>query len=249
MGPIKTMRRFFSPLEHFIDGSVTLSHEETRHLRDVLRLQEGDAASVFDGLGREFGCKIVKISKKETILSIVQEISPTAAESPLQLTLAAAILPGEKFDLVVQKAVELGVVDLQPLYTKRCEAKPERGIRRLERWTKIALEAAKQSGRAKLMTVAEPCQIFEFLPQCHSAKTEDSLILFSERDGAGFDKIKAGRNMTAVIGPKGGWEDSELDMARDNGFSIVTFGGRILRAETAAIAMSAILQHRFGDLS
>lgn len=243
------MRRFFSLPENFVGDNVTLGLEETRHLRDVLRLHEGDEASIFDGLGREFACKIEKISKKESILSIVQEISPAAPESPLALTLAAAILPGEKFDLVVQKAVELGIVKLQPLYTKRCEAKPERGIRRHERWTKIALESAKQSGRAKLMTVAEPCQISDFLPQCNLAKTEDSLILFSERDGSGFDEIKAGKRMTAAIGPKGGWDDAELELARDTGFSIVTFGGRILRAETAAIAMSAILQHRFGDLS
>ncbi|MEO7674229.1 MAG: RsmE family RNA methyltransferase, partial [Pyrinomonadaceae bacterium] len=171
-------------------------------------------------------------------------------ESPLELTLAAAILPGEKFDLVVQKAVELGVITLQPLYTKRCEARPEGGGRRIDRWQKIALEAAKQSGRAKLMAIAEACQISVFLPQCGERSTSvESLILFSERDGSGFTAIKESEKITAVIGPKGGWADSELDQARDNGFSIITFGGRILRAETAAIAMSAILQHRFGDLS
>ena len=244
------MRRFFAPPENFKGENIKLGIEETRHLRDVLRLHEGDQASVFNGLGLEYSCTIKKISKKDALLSIVKKILPTAPESPLELTLAAAILPGEKFDLVVQKAVELGIVTLQPLYTKRCEARPEAGGRRLERWKKIALEAAKQSGRAKLMDVAESCQIAEFLPRHISLKSEnDSLILFSERNGSGFSEIIPGKQMTAVIGPKGGWEDSELDLARDIGFSIVTFGGRILRAETAAIAMSAILQHRFGDLS
>ncbi len=244
------MRRFFAPPENIVDGKVTLSLEETRHLRDVLRLREGDEASVFDGLGLEYSCTIEKISKKESVLLVVEEIPPTAPESSLDLILAAAILPGEKFDLVVQKTVELGMVTLQPLYTKRCEARAEGSRRRLERWKKIALEAAKQSGRAKLMEIAEPCQIAAFLPRCSAAKTEgDSLILFSEREGVGFSGIGAAKKITAVIGPKGGWEDSELEMACENGFSIVTFGGRILRAETAAIAMSAILQHRFGDLS
>ena len=244
------MRRFFAPPENFIDRNITLGLQETRHLRDVLRLHEGDEASVFDGFGREYLCTIEKISKKETSLSIIKKIAPTAPESPLELTLAAAILPGEKFDLVVQKAVELGVVRLQPLYTKRCETRSEGSGRRLERWRKIALEAAKQSGRARLMEVNEPCQIGDYLPQCSPHKTEgDSLILFSEREGSGFSEIEAGKRITAIIGPKGGWEDSELDLARDNSFSIVTFGGRILRAETAAIALSAILQYRFGDLS
>ena len=243
------MRRFFAPPENIKDGGVILSLEETRHLRDVLRLHEGDEASVFDGFGHEYACKIDKIAKKETSLSIIKEIPSTAPESHLELTLAAAILPGEKFDLVVQKAVELGIVRLQPLYTKRCEARADGGGRRLERWKKIALEAAKQSGRAKLMEVSEAVRIEAFLERCGALNSEtDNLILFSEREGSGFSGIKAGKKITAVIGPKGGWEDSELELARENSFSIVTFGGRILRAETAAIAMSAILQHRFGDL-
>ena len=244
------MRRFYAPSENFNDTALTIGPEETRHLRDVLRLREGDETSVFDGHGREYLCTIQSISKKDSVLCVVREIEPTAPESPLELTLAAAILPGEKYDLVVQKAVELGIVCLQPLFTKRCETRPEASGRRLERWKKIALEAAKQSGRAKLMEVSEPCQIERFLADRPPATAEDtSLVFFSERDGGGFSGIKAGRKMKAVTGPKGGWEDSELAAARDNGFSIVTLGGRILRAETAAIALSAILQHRFGDLS
>ncbi len=244
------MRRFYAPSENFNGTSVTIGPEESRHLRDVLRLREGDEASVFDGHGAEYLCTIQSISKKESVLSVVRKIEPAAPESPLELILAAAILPGEKFDLIVQKAVELGIVSLQPLFTRRCEARPEAGGRRLERWKKIALEAAKQSGRAKLMEVVEPRQIEGFLADRGPAASEDTgLVFFSERDGGGFSDIKAARKMIAVIGPKGGWEDNELDAARESGFSIVTFGGRILRAETAAIAMSAILQHRFGDLS
>lgn len=244
------MRRFFAPPENFIDGNITLGLEETRHLRDVLRLHESDEASVFDGLGHEYVCKIDKISKKETSLSIIKEIPPTAPESPLELTLAAAILPGEKFDLVVQKAVELGVHNLQPLYTIRCEVKHGGSRSKVERWKKIALESAKQSGRATLMKIAEPVRLSDFLLRPSLPRSKDeSLIFFSERDGTGFPEIKAGKKITAVFGPKGGWDDLELDAAKQAGFVVVTFGGRIMRAETAAIAMSAILQHRFGDLS
>lgn len=239
------MRRFYSPPDQVKDGRITLGLEETRHLRDVLRLRVGDEASVFDGLGREYLCKVETISKKDTALTIVGEIAASSPESPLEITLAAAILPGEKYEITVQKAVELGVKTLQPLYTKRCEVKPGGGGRRLERWQKIAAESAKQSGRARLMVILEPVEIAEFLLSPPDGKR----VFFSERDGEGFSSIKADKKITAVFGPKGGWDDSELEAAKEARFAIITFGGRIMRAETAAIAMTAILQHRFGDLN
>ncbi len=243
------MRRFFAPPASFDQSTVILSLEETRHLRDVLRLRVGDEASVFDGVGHEFECRIDTISKKDSVLSVVREVAPASSESPLELTIAAAILPGEKFEITVQKAVELGVRNFQPLYTIRCEVKPGGSRSRLERWEKIALESAKQSGRATLMKIAEPVALNDFFVRHSIPRSKDeSLIFFSERDGTGFAEIKAGKKITAVFGPKGGWDDSELASAKQAGFAVITFGGRIMRAETAAIAMSAILQHRFGDL-
>jgi 16S rRNA (uracil1498-N3)-methyltransferase len=241
------MRRFYSPPDQISEGKVVLSTDETRHLRDVLRLRAGDEASVFDGLGREFLCRIEEISKRDATLAVLREIEPSSPESPLDLTIAAAILPGEKFEITVQKAAELGVYRLQPLYTIRCEVKPGGSSRRTERWRKIAAESAKQSGRARLMEINEPVQLTEFYDSVPDDASH-SLIFFSERDGSDFSAIQPAGRMTAVFGPKGGWDDVELGMARSAGFSIVTFGGRIMRAETAAIAMTAILQHRFGDL-
>ena len=168
--------------------------------------------------------------------------------SVISVLAADAILPGEKFEITVQKAVELGVYRLQPLYTARCEAKLGGGSGRLERWRKIAVESAKQSGRARLMEIAEPVAFSEFVTSSSSAE-DVSKIFFSERDGSDFSAIVAKGKMIAVFGPKGGWDDSELEAAKVTGFAILTFGGRIMRAETAAIAMTAILQHRFGDLN
>jgi 16S rRNA (uracil1498-N3)-methyltransferase len=229
-------------------GQIALGPEETRHLRDVLRLRAGDEASVFDGLGREYLCVIEEVSKKSSVLKVLREIEPSSPESPLDITVAAAILPGEKFEITVQKAVELGVNRLQPLYTVRCEIKPGGSPRRMERWQKIAVESAKQSGRARLMEIAEPVGLENFFAE-RGLGDEVSKIFFSERDGESFSAIEAGKKITAVFGPKGGWDDSELEAAKTAGFTIITFGGRIMRAETAAIAMTAILQHRFGDLS
>ncbi len=240
------MRRFCALPENFKNETVILSEEETRHLRDVLRLRENEQVKVFDGANREFICRIERIEKRQTVLKIVEEIAPFAPMSNLDLTLAVAILKGEKFDLVLQKAVELGVKTFVPLITKRCDVKIKDAEKKSERWRKIALEACKQSGRADLMNIETVIEFEKFIENVTGAK-----ILFAERGGAKFSdisEISEPEQITAVVGSEGGWEDSEIESAKANGFQIVTFGGRILRAETAAISFAAILQHRFGDL-
>ena len=238
------MRRFYASIEQFDLPKVLLNHEETRHLRDVLRLKETDKVRVFDGAGKEFLCEILSIGKKETLLEIVEEIAPTASESGLNLTLAVALLKGEKFDLVVQKAVELGVTTLVPLNTRRSDFKIKDTEKRIERWRKIALEACKQSGRAKLMQIENPVDFDKFIASAVGVK-----LLFAERGGGKFSAIEKSETMTAIVGAEGGWENSEIESAREKEFQIVTFGGRILRAETAAIVVAAILQNQFGDLN
>ena len=237
------MRRFYAPPGDFENERVVLSEEETRHLRDVLRMRVNEKARVFDGEDREFLCEIENIEKRRTILKIIEEITPKAPESDLSLTFAVALLKGEKFDLVVQKSVELGVKNFVPLVTKRCDVKIKDAEKKLERLRKIALEAAKQSGRAGLMKIETPSDFDRFIETAKGAK-----VLFAESGGGDFSGISVENQLTAIVGSEGGWEDSEIAAAKANGFQIVTFGGRILRAETAAIAFAAILQHRFGDL-
>lgn len=243
------MRRFYAPPENFSVQSVQLGTDETRHLRDVLRLREGGEMHVFDGEGSEFLCRIETIGKKGAGLSIINEVTPSSPESPLELTLAAALLKGDKIDLIVQKAVELGVSRLQPLFTKRCDVKKTIKDTRTDRWRKIALEAAKQTGRAKLMTVETPLEFAGFAEGLNDSSVgNESTIMFTERGGKGFSEIKQCEKITAIVGPEGGWEDSELEIAGNNGIKLITLGGRILRADTAAISIAAVLQHRFGDL-
>jgi 16S rRNA (uracil1498-N3)-methyltransferase len=238
------MRRFYAPKENFSPETITLSLEETRHLRDVLRLRTGEKVNVFNGEGREFLCEIETIAKKETILKIIEEISPSAPESELDLTLVVALLKGEKFDLIIQKAVELGVTKFVPMNTKRSDVKLKDAEKKLERWQKIALEAAKQSGRAKLMQIEMPQDFAELIKSASGAK-----VLFAERGGESFDLINSNKKITAFVGSEGGWEDSEIESAKANGFQIVTLKGRILRAETAVITIAGLLQNHFGDLN
>jgi 16S rRNA (uracil1498-N3)-methyltransferase len=238
------MKRFFAPTNSFHDSTVMLDADETRHLRDVLRLKVGDEVFVFDGVGNEYASVIETIGKKDALLSVRTKIEPSSPESPFEITLVATVLNGEKYDLVIQKSVELGVAKLIPLQTIRGDVKVKDAAKRLSRWRRIAMEATKQCGRAKLMEVAEPLAFEDFIGNVAGEMT----IMFSERDGSGFDLINGDKTITALIGPKGGWDDSELELARAKGVSVITLGGRIMRAETASIALMAILQHRYGDL-
>jgi 16S rRNA (uracil1498-N3)-methyltransferase len=241
-----TRRRFFAPPSafNFSRQSVTLTADEARHLREVLRLKPGDEVSVFDGEGKEFRARVQQARRDSAELDLEEQIEPARPESPLQLTLAVALLKGEKFDLVVQKATELGVVKIIPLVTRYADIKlrdASDASKRVARWQRIALEAAKQCGRAVVPHIENPSPLESVL------NPSNPCLLFSERGGHGITQIDTDV-VTAIVGSEGGWSDEELDQARAAGAQLVTLGGRILRAETAAITATALLQHRLGDL-
>lgn len=240
-------RRFFAPPSAFNFGKriVTLTADEARHLREVLRLKAGDEVQVFDGAGREFQAVVSQARREFAELELRDEIEPPKPESPLQLTLAVALLKGEKFDLVVQKGTELGVDKFIPLVTRYADIhlRDEGDAKkRVTRWQRIALEAAKQCGRSVVPEVTAPAQFASVIG-------EDRCLMFSERGGQGLNTDLKADNLTAIIGSEGGWSDDELDQARAAGVPILTLGGRILRAETAAIAAAVLLQHLYGDLN
>jgi 16S rRNA (uracil1498-N3)-methyltransferase len=249
-------RRFFAPPESFRrDQSVTLAADEAQHMRGVLRLKPGDEVFVFDGEGREYLCRIESLRRDAASLSIIEKVEPASPESTLDLTLALALLKGEKFDLAVQKATELGVTRIVPVMTKLSDIRlrDERDAeKRATRWRRIALEAAKQSGRARLPTIEEP-QAFDSLLESLRPGADEWCLLFAERGGQrlqqSFEQSStAPQSLTALVGSEGGWTDEEIQAAREASWRIITLGGRILRAETAAIVITALLQHLFGDL-
>jgi 16S rRNA (uracil1498-N3)-methyltransferase len=258
-------RRFYAPpkaLPVAPGGEVWLALEEARHLRDVLRMGEGDEAFVFDGEGREFRCVVVErgaTKRDRARLEVREQVEPARPDSPLRLRLAVALLKGDKLDAVVEKATELGVSRVTPVHAARSEvrtrAERHDAGARLARWRRHALEAAKQSGRASVPQVDEPVKLEELLAdETRPGRPESLRLFFTEREGTGLLEAVArlyGQTpprVAAVVGPEGGWEDTELSMARNAGWSLVTLGGRTLRAETAALAASVLLQHLFGDL-
>jgi len=248
-----TRRRFHAPPSafNFTKQTVTLATDEARHLREVLRLKPGDEVHVFDGRGREFRCTVVKAMRETSELRIEAEIEPAKPESQLQLNLCVALLKGEKFDLVVQKATELGVQKVTPLITRYADIHlrdESDAAKRVARWQRIAIEAAKQSGRAFVPEISLPVA---FASLTDNDSTDGLVVMFSERDGASLSTLMetdAPASLTALVGSEGGWSDEEIQTAKARNFLVITLGGRVLRAETAAITVTALLQHRFGDL-
>lgn len=250
-------RRFYAPPTAFTSNrqGVTLEADEARHLRDVLRLKPGDEIYVFDGQGKEFQCVIIEGGKDTAKLRIISEATPSRPESPLALTLAVALLKGEKFDLVTQKLTELGVSRIVPVMTKLADIRLRDGSeanKRVHRWQRIALEAAKQSGRALVPEVSKPISLSSLV--AGSDIQDEEKLMFSERGGQSFSDVRSNLNrapqsIIALVGSEGGWTDDEISLARENEWSLVTLSGRTLRAETAAITATVLLQHTFGDLN
>jgi 16S rRNA (uracil1498-N3)-methyltransferase len=237
--------RFYAPPETFTGNLVTLDEEEAHHARAVLRLSEGDAVRVFDGAGREFEAAVTEISKKRVILALGEALDGDL-ESPLALTLAAALLKADKFEWVIQKAVELGVTRIVPLVTEHTEIGAVRGAseNRLVRWRRIALDATKQCGRRVLMKLDDPVAFDAALAANDSA----ARVFFAERGAVGWRGGESRpTSAVAYVGPEGGWSDWEIGEAREAGCRLVTLGPRILRAETASVVAATLLQAAWGD--
>jgi 16S rRNA (uracil1498-N3)-methyltransferase len=250
-------RRFYAPPGDFDLARMTarLAAEEARHLVDVLRLGRGDEVFVFDGEGREYRCRVAEAGRAQALLEVCEEVEAARPASPLRLTLCVALLKGEKFDLVVQKATELGVARLVPVVTKFADVRVKEGadgVRRLARWKRIALEAAKQSGRASLPELLGPTP-FASVVRGEAIEASQCRLFFSERGGRGLVEALSEcpgelKRVAALVGPEGGWAEEELEAARVGGWNVITLGGRVLRAETAAIVATALLEHLCGDL-
>ena len=239
--------RFHTPADSITGTTIQLSAEESHHLCRVLRLREGTTVFAFDGQGREWECEVSASHKSASSLTIRHEVT-TPVESPLQLTLAQALVKGDKFDLIVQKATELGVSRIIPLITEQSDIRrgEERSEQRLQRWQRISLEALKQCRRRRLVTIANP---LPFPALCREL-TGHPAILFAERGGGSLPVITApSPDLTLCIGPEGGWSDRELELATAAGLNLVHLGPRILRTETAAIAAVSLAQYVYGDLS
>jgi 16S rRNA (uracil1498-N3)-methyltransferase len=267
-------RRFYSPPEDIGHSAITLSVDETHHLTHVLRMTPGDQAFVFDGCGKEYKCTFRSIADNRAQLEITEALAGVV-ESPQQLTLAQALVKGEKFDLIIQKATELGVSRIVPLMTRYADVRLDDQLieRRLGRWRRISLEALKQCGRRRLVEITPPRTLPQFLEsitpadvaQAASLRIESdnatgrklpacaTLLLFSERGGVAItealEPTSKPASIVALVGPEGGWSNDEFELLDRHGAKPVSLGPRVLRTETAAVVAITLIQHLTGDLS
>lgn len=233
------MRRFYLPDL----SNPVLEGEEAHHMRKVLRMRPSDSLSVFDGKGRELQATLSRYEGGRAVLELGAELTNTV-ESPAQITLVQGLSKGERFEIVLQKAVELGVSRVIPLISRYTDIKVTEAGRRMERWRRIVLEATKQSGRRQL---AEVGQIVEFSGLRDLCRVPS--ILFAERGGRGWKELEFSSDVILIVGSEGGWSGEELERAAQWGAQLVTLGPRILRTETAGVVAVALAQTRVGDMS
>jgi 16S rRNA (uracil1498-N3)-methyltransferase len=246
------MHRFFAPALDPGDESIDLPRDEAEHLTRVLRLGVGDTVAVFDGRGREFLAKVTAAARRDVRVQLVSRIEP-AAEPQVPLTLAQAVLKGDKMDEIVRDAVMLGVAAVQPIVTKRSEATIAMLLRsaRVDRWKRVALASVKQSRRATLPDVRVPLTLETYLDEPPAALR---LMLVEPSGDAHAGSLSTLRerplphDASLLVGPEGGWTAEECAAAARANVQLVTLGHRTLRADAVPIAAISVLQFLWGDL-
>lgn len=224
---------------------ITLSENGSGHLCRVLRFKEGDLFNIFDGIGHEFKAKLVRSGNKAA--AQILETVANSSESPLQIELGQVISRGDKMDLTVQKAVELGIFEITPLTSIRCNVKldEKRSLKKVDSWQKIAVSACEQSGRSFVPKVNE---ITDLKTWCSKDREALNLTLDPLSSLRLKDLKPTAAKIRLLIGPEGGLSQDEINDAAESGFIGVSLGPRILRTETAALVALSILGSHFGDL-
>jgi 16S rRNA (uracil1498-N3)-methyltransferase len=246
------VHRFFAPALDPGDETVALPREEGEHLTRVLRIGVGDTVAVFDGRGPEWLARVVSAVRRDVRVQLVSRAA-AAAEPHVALTLAQAVLKGDKMDDVVRDAVMLGASAIQPIVTRRTEATVAALVRgaRVERWRRVALASVKQSRRAVLPDVRMPLTLETLLDEPASALR---LMLVEPGAAAQVESLSAIQtapapaDATLFVGPEGGWMEQEWRSAAARGIRLVTLGHRTLRADAVPVAAMSVLQFLWGDL-
>lgn len=242
------VQRYFVTPDAFQGDTVSFIGEDFHHMTRVLRLRAGDRVIACDGSGRDALVQIVSITSDHVVAQIVHELAHPR-ELSLRITLAQGLAKGEKMDVIVQKATELGAHAIVPFTSTRTIVKldDKKERQRLARWHKIAKEAAEQAHGSRIPHIGE---VVSFSQLVASGSTYDMRLLAYENEqqypiSAAMDELSATSTVLLVIGPEGGFSEDEVQLAVQHGFTPVSLGRRILRTETASIAALAILGHRF----
>ncbi|MCF4009144.1 16S rRNA (uracil(1498)-N(3))-methyltransferase [Rheinheimera sp. UJ63] len=238
--------RIYTPQTLSVNQTLLLDDDAANHVSRVLRMQTGQAIQLFNGDGFNYDSHIVDVSKKQVQVQVVaQQANPV--ESPLSIHLGQGISRGDRMDFAIQKAVELGVTEITPLFTERCGVKldGERLAKRNEQWQKIAISACEQSGRSVVPRVHSAISLAQWLAQ----QTKELKLTLDPRASATIKTLSPAQTIRLVIGPEGGFTDAEVIATAQAQFTGIQLGPRILRTETAALTAISALQLQFGDLA
>ncbi|MFT5872124.1 MAG: 16S rRNA (uracil1498-N3)-methyltransferase [Clostridium sp.] len=258
------MHKFFVPKHNIEENIAIIDGEDVKHIYKVLRLQIGDKVSVNNCEGIEYIGEITLIDKSTVTINLIEE-NAINNESPIDVYLFQGMPKSTKMDLIVQKNTELGVKEITPIITERVVVKTELkefkkvdgfkkidGVKKIDRWNRIALEACKQSKRSLVPKINVPIEFDALLEQL---KHMDLVVVpYENEEGYGIKKLvqnierKDINKVAIVIGPEGGFEESEILKLTEVGASIVTLGPRILRTETAGFTCLSLIMYELGDL-
>ena len=241
------IRRVFVDDDLEAGREIELPAETVNYLRNVLRLRDGQPLELFNGRGRRARAQLALARREARVRVESNEASP--AESVVPITLMAALAKGEKMELVIQKAVELGVTTIAPVETERSvlELKGARAEKRVARWRQIMINACEQCGRDTLPTI----ETIQSLGDAVAATETPVRLVLDPRAARPLTELREQSRPDGVallVGPEGGLTEDEVEMAVEHGFRALTLGPRILRAETAAITGVAVLQYQWGNL-
>lgn len=239
--------RFYSAENLQIGEPVKLSDNAATHATRVLRLSIGDNLNLFNGDGFDYACELLSVKKSEVLATALNKIE-VKNESPLNITLLQGISSGDRMDYSIQKAVELGVKQIQPIATERSVVKlsAERAEKRLEHWQNVAISACEQCGRATIPSVLPPKTLANWLGT--NAQSTVTRILLNPVGAKRLAELaKPSGEIQLLIGAEGGLAQAEIDLAIAHGFQSVILGPRILRTETAGPTAIATLQSLWGD--
>ncbi len=245
------MYRFFIHDGIHSGQDVLITGDDYNHIRNVLRMKKGDEVLVSDGQDREYLCSIREFAEDTVVLSI-EDIMGTSRELSTKITLFQGLPKGDKMEQIIQKTVELGVAEIVPVAMKRCVVKldDKKAGKKIERWNGIALSAAKQSKRGIIPEVKDVMSFKEALKM--ASEMDACLVPYENAEGIEgarklVNSMKGKKSIGIFIGPEGGFDDSEIELALESGAQTLTLGRRILRTETAGMTMLSILMFQLEE--
>lgn len=242
------MYRFFVPVEQIYEGYAEITGDDVNHIRNVLRMRSGERIVISSGQGIDYYCIIRDIQAGSVVLDIERE-EPVRTELAVSLVLFQAMPKADKMEMIIQKAVELGVSEIVPVQTRRSVVRLDerKAVKKQQRWQSIAEAAAKQSGRGIVPSVHPVISFGEALQ--YADQLQYRIIpyeLFHDMQStvSTLDKVCAGDSIGIFIGPEGGFERGEVEQAMEAGAIPISLGRRILRTETAGLAILSVLMFR-----